>query len=104
MNSRQIEIHQLPSDHVEFLRALRLVADMGLKQATSLASYLRTVQNPVLAAGLQPDVAEHIADTLRDAGAEVVVADCSIDTPMLCCPPADEKFVWSLFRGVLKAD
>ncbi|HET7268182.1 MAG TPA: hypothetical protein VFJ15_08740 [Oleiagrimonas sp.] len=104
MSARQVRIRELPADHVRFLRALRLIGDMDLKQATQLSSYLRGVSNPVVTAGLQPDVAEHIADALREAGASVVVEDCSIDTPMLCCPPANEKFVWSLFRGILKAD
>lgn len=102
MSTRQIRIRALPSDHVEFLRALRLIGNMGLKQATSLASHLRKVRDPVVAAGLDAEVAEHIAEALRDTGAEIAVEDCSINTPMLCFPPANEKYAWSLFRGVLR--
>lgn len=90
----------MPSDRIQFLRALRLVGNLALKPAVELADYLGKVPNSVVAAGLQPEVAAHIASELRKAGAVVAIEASASDTPMLCCPAANEKYEWSFLRRV----
>lgn len=92
-----------PSDRIKFLRALRLVGNLGLKPAVDLADYLDNFRNSVVAAGLEPEVAAHIANELRSAGAQISIEPSSVDTPMLCCPSANKKFVWSFLRRVKRA-
>jgi hypothetical protein len=41
-------------------------------------------------AGLGKAAAEHIAETLVASGASVIVLESPLDTPMMCCPEADE--------------
>lgn len=99
----QVRMTKLPGDRIRLLRALRLVGNLGLQPAVELADYLAKVPNSVVAAGLEPGIAVHIASELRKAGAEVAVEDSSVDTPMLCCPSANEKFEWSFLRRIKKA-
>lgn len=100
METWQIRMKAPPGDRVKFVRALRLIGNMGLKPAADLANHLDNIRNSVVVAGLQPDVAAHIANQLRDAGALVTLEASSIDTPMLCCPAAGRKFEWSLLHRV----
>lgn len=103
MSTQQIRISQVPSDRVQFTRALRLIGQMGLKQATELAVHLDRFRHSVVVAGVDPVVAAHIADVLRSAGAEVVVEECSIATPMLCFPTVNARYRWGAFRLIKKA-
>lgn len=98
MSTQQIRISQVPGDRVQFTRALRLIGQMSLQQATELAVHLDRFRHSVVVAGIEPAVATHIADVLRSAGAEVVVEDCSIATPMLCSPTVNTRYRWSAFR------
>jgi ribosomal protein L7/L12 len=103
MSTKQIRVSEVPADRVKFIRALRLVGNMALKQANDLAIHLHRFRNCVVVAGIGDEAAQHIATELRAAGADVVVEECSIDTPMLCCPPAAVRFVWSRFQLIKKA-
>jgi ribosomal protein L7/L12 len=103
MSKQQIRVSQVPSNRVHFIRALRLIGQMGLKQASDLAVHLDRFRHSVVVAGIEPAVAAHISQVLQDAGAEVVVEKCSIETPMVCSPTADAKYVWSASRLIKKA-
>jgi len=103
MSTQQIRVSKVPEDRVQFIKALRLVGQLGLKQATDLAIYLDRFRHSVIAAGMEPDVAAHIADVLKSAGADVVLEDCSINTPMLCYPAVNTRYAWGAFRLIRKA-
>lgn len=103
MSKEQIRVSHVPSDRVPFIKALRLVGQLGLKQANDLAVHLERFRNSVLVAGIDPAVAGHVSEVLRASGAEVVVEPCSINTPMLCSPAANAKYQWGRFRLVKKA-
>lgn len=94
---------KLPSDRIQLLRAQRLVGKPGLKPAVDLADYLAKLPNSVVAAGLQPEVAAHIASELRKAGAVVAVEASVCDRPMLCCPGVNQKYEWAFWRRVRRA-
>ncbi|MBZ5590529.1 MAG: hypothetical protein LAO05_18420 [Acidobacteriia bacterium] len=102
MSKQQIRIDQVPSDRVGFIRALRLIGQMGLKQATDVAAHLDRFRHSVVVAGIEPAVAAHISQVLRDAGAEVALEECSIGTPMVCSPTADAKYEWTASRLIRK--
>jgi hypothetical protein len=76
---------------------------LGLKQANDLAIHLERFRNSVLVAGIEPTVADHISEALQTSGAEVLVEESSIDTPMLCSPAANTKYHWGPFRTIKKA-
>lgn len=103
MSKQQVRVSNTPSDTVQFVKALRLIGNLSLKDASDLAIYLEDFRDSVVVAGIDQEVATHIADALRLAGAEVVVEECSIDTPMLCSPRVKEKYEWSSLRLVKKA-
>jgi hypothetical protein len=104
MATQQIRISKVPGDRVRFVKALRLIGGRSsLKHASDLAIHLERFQPSIIVAGIDPDVAAHIADELRHAGAEVTVEDCSINTPMLCSPDVNEKYSWRAFRLIRKA-
>ncbi|MEX2124796.1 MAG: hypothetical protein WD795_12955 [Woeseia sp.] len=76
---------------------------MSLKQASDLALHLERFGRSVVVAGIEPAVAAHIADDLRRAGAEVVIEESSLSTPMLCTPEGNEKYGWRAFRSIGKS-
>jgi hypothetical protein len=104
MSAQQVRIVRTPGDRAEFIKALRLIGGrMSLKQASGLALHLERFGASVAVAGIKPAVAAHIADDLRHAGAEVIVKESSIDTPMLCSPEVNEKYGWGAFRVIEKS-
>jgi hypothetical protein len=106
MNKYQVRLRELPADRVAFLRSLRLVGNLGLKQADDLARHLDRFRKSVLVAGVEESTAGHIASSLIEAGAEVDVEISSVDSPMLCTPTVNDKFRWQgwgPFRLIRKA-
>ena len=100
MTKHQIRLSQVPANRRRFIRALRLIGGMPLKQANDLAIHVGRFRNTVVVAGIDAGVAAHVSDVLRTAGAEVVVEPSSIDTPMLCAPAANEKYKWTAFKMI----
>ena len=106
MNKYQIRLRELPPDRIAFLRSLRLVGNLGLRQADDLARHLDRFRHSVLVAGVEQGTADHIAASLIDAGAKVEVETSSVDSPMLCTPTVNDKFRWGgwgPFRLIRKA-
>jgi ribosomal protein L7/L12 len=103
MSKQQIRISRLPTDRVRFVKALRLIGPMGLKQASDLAGHLERFRHSVVVAGVKPAVAAHVSQVLQDAGAEVLVEECAIETPMICFPTVDAKYKWGDFRRIEKS-
>ncbi len=106
MSKHQIRLHEHSKDRVAIVQALRLIGNLGLKQADDLARHLDRFRNSVLVAGVDEPTANHIAAALREAGAEVAVEASSVDTPMLCTPMVNARFRWrgwGPFRVIRKA-
>jgi hypothetical protein len=82
--------------------AARLIGRLGLKEASDLVRHLEEFSRAIIVAGVEYDVAEHIAGILREAGAAVVLELSSIDTPMLCAPEVNAKYTWGAFRSFKK--
>lgn len=87
------------SNETPLLKTIRLVADLGAFDAALVFAYLRGRAPCVLVAGVSDEVAEHAANLLREAGAEVVVEASSLDVPTVLRPQADRRYRWHWFRG-----
>jgi hypothetical protein len=94
VNKYQIRFRKLPTDHVAFVRALRLVGNLKLKQADDLARHVERYRKSVVVAGIDESTAGHIAAALNRAGSEVAIEPSSVDTPMLCMPIVNARFNW----------
>jgi ribosomal protein L7/L12 len=77
---------------ISFIKSLRLIADLGLKDAQDLAMYLATTQPYILVAGIDQEVADHVVGLLREAGANAAAEESSLTVPLLLCPQANHRF------------
>ena len=101
MSKYQVTVTSVPDNIVSLVKSLRLVADLGLKDAKDLADFLRenSSEGCVLVAGIGQGVADHVVTLFREAGGAAEVEESPIQAPMLLCPKADEKYVWHWLRG-----
>jgi hypothetical protein len=95
----QIKLLSCGTRGVPFIKSLRLVSDLGLGEAHHLWKYLGDSAPCVLVAGVNREIADHAAALLREAGAEVVVEESTIEAPMLLCPEANQRYRWSWLVG-----
>jgi ribosomal protein L7/L12 len=95
----QVKLMSPDTKVVPLVKTLRLVADLGLGDAKHLSDFLRSSAPCLLVAGVDREVADHAAGLLREAGAEVVVEESSIEVPMLLCPEANQRYRWSWLGG-----
>jgi hypothetical protein len=103
MSKYQIIVCSLPTDRTKFVEALRRTTPLTLKQALDVANHLERFRHSTLVAGIDLQVADHIASALREAGAEVVLDESSVTTPMLCNPEGNTHYRWGMFRVIKKA-
>jgi len=96
----QIEVVNPSTNRAKFVRALRLVGNIGLRHAVSIADSCSNSQGLVLVAGIESSTAEHLAKVLRESGAEVVVSESAVMQPMMCSPDANKKYLWKWLVGV----
>jgi ribosomal protein L7/L12 len=101
MSKFQIRIISIGSNETPLLKTIRLVADLGALDAASVFSYLQDRAPCVLVAGVNSEVAEHAANLLRSAGAEVVVEASSLEVPTVLRPQTDRRYRWHWFRGAI---
>lgn len=99
MTKYQVRVQSLPDKVVPLIKPLRLVADLGLKDAKELSDYLVASLPCLLVAGIDRDVAEHIGHLLQEAGAAVTVEESSLSEPMLLCPQANQRYHWHWLSG-----
>jgi Ribosomal protein L7/L12 len=106
MSKYQVSVITAPGNIVPLVKSLRLAAGLGLKDAKSLADYLRKSgpQSCVLVAGVEQEVAERIAELFQDVGRKAEVQESAIANPMLLCPEANEKYSWHWLYGPMSAE
>lgn len=95
----QVKVQSLPDKVVPLVKSLRLVADLGLREAKELSDYLSASLPRLLVAGVDQDVAQHISHLLQEAGAAVSVEESSLSEPMLLYPQANQRYQWHWFSG-----
>ena len=100
MSKYQVCVLRPSANETEFVRALRLIGRVDLTQAHELAMHLTRVHGTVVVAGVDLQVAQHIAATLNATGAEAQVQPSSLDSPMLCTPAANVIYEWGALRTV----
>ena len=81
------------------IKALRVIGHLGLKSAKELAEFMATTSPCTLVAGIDRDVAEHVAKLLYDAGATSAVQESTAKVPLFLCPEANKKCRWSWLGG-----
>ncbi|WP_310482340.1 hypothetical protein [Chamaesiphon sp. VAR_48_metabat_403] len=99
MSKFKIRIVSIGSNEAQLIKAIRLVADLKLLDAALVFAYLRDRDRCILVAGVSGEVAEHAANLLRLAGAEVMIEASSSEIPTVLRPQADRRYKWHWFRG-----
>jgi ribosomal protein L7/L12 len=99
MSKFQIRVISIGSNEASLLKTIRLVADLRLLDAALVFTYLRDSAPCVLVAGVNSEVAEHAANLLRSAGAEVEVEASPLEVPTVLRPQAERRYRWHWFRG-----
>jgi ribosomal protein L7/L12 len=99
MRRFQLKVLSPGAKVVPMVKTLRLVADLGLGEAKHLSDFLRDHGPCLLVAGVDREVADHAAGLLREAGAEVIIEESSIEVPMLLCPEANQRYRWNWLSG-----
>lgn len=102
MSKYQVTVKTVPENIVPLVKFLRLVAALGLKDAKDVADFLRSSGSDgcVLVAGVEQEVADHVAALFHEAGGNAKVEQSSIVAPMFLWPKANEKYTWHWFRGL----
>lgn len=80
---------------VDFVKALRTAADLGLSEAVGLAEFISTNAPCVVVAGIDAAVAAHVQGLFQAAGVESEIQDSSISFPMLLWPEAGQRHRWT---------
>jgi hypothetical protein len=107
MSKFQIRIISIGSNEALLIRTIRLVTNLGAFDSALVFAYLNAGEASleknripcILVAGISAEVAEHSANLLREAGAEVVVEASSLEVPTVLRPQADQRYRWHWFRG-----
>jgi ribosomal protein L7/L12 len=99
MTKYQVRVLSLSNQDVPLVKALRLVAHLGLRDAKELSDYLSASLPCVLVVGVEQDVAEHINHLLQEAGASATVEESSLSEPMLLFPRANQCYQWHWLSG-----
>jgi ribosomal protein L7/L12 len=95
MAKYQVTVTAVSDQIVSLVKSLRLVGDLGLKDAKDIADYLSANLPCVLVAGIDQEVADHIAGLLRDAGTTARAEESPLTAPLLLCPGANHRYRWS---------
>jgi ribosomal protein L7/L12 len=99
MASYQVRVQALGDRVVASVKTLRLVADLGLRDAKGLTDYIASHAPCVLIAGVEQGVAAHVVDLLKEAGAVATVEESELREPMLLCPEANQRYRWHWLSG-----
>lgn len=100
MTKYQVTVTNTTRDKlVPLIKSLRVIGNLGLKNAKELAEFMSATSSCMLVAGIDRDVAEHVVKLLQDVGATAVVEESTIEVPLLLCPEANQKHRWSWLGG-----
>ncbi len=100
MTKYQIEINEVAENQSKYLKALRLIGNIGLGEAKNMAEQTKRFKDTIVVAGVDEKVAQHIAQQLEEAGPKVSVNESSIDHPMTWEPIVNAKYVWTSLRTI----
>ena len=102
MSKFQVRVDHAAYD-VHLVKSLRMLADLGLRDAKELADYLRDSAPCVLVAGIDEPVAQHAAALLQKTGATVAVEESSVSAPTLLWPRSNRRYGWHWLKGITAA-
>ncbi len=98
MDRYQVALASLPGEQIAFIKTLRIIGKLSLADATRVHAYANACPRTVLVAGIDRDVADHIARHFAEAGIAVIVQASSLTTPMTCAPEANTAYRWRPWR------
>jgi ribosomal protein L7/L12 len=99
MSKFQIRIMAIGSNEALLIRTIRLVTDLEAFDSAVVFAYLRDRAPCILVAGVNNEIAEHTANLLREAGAEVEVEASILEIPTVLRPQVDRRYRWHWLRG-----
>lgn len=98
MNTFQVDVSKLPSARTTAIKALRVAGKTTLAGADRLHQWLAQQGTGTVLAGVERDVADHVARALRAAGMVAEVSASSVRTPLVFGPLAHRRFRWQGLR------
>ena len=98
MNTFQVDVSKLPSARAGAIKALRVAGKTTLASADRLHQWLAQRGAGTVLAGVDRDVADHVASALRAAGLAAEVSASSVLTPLVYGPLAHRRFRWQGLR------
>jgi ribosomal protein L7/L12 len=100
MSKYQVTVTSVLGQSPKLLKSLRLIANLELREAKNISSYLVDSLPCQLVAGVDCDVAEHIVNVLREGDAIAVVEPSTISSPMLLHLPVNQRYAWNIIKGI----
>ena len=98
MNTFQVDVSKLPPARAGAIKALRVAGKATLASAERLHQWLAQRGTGTVLAGVERDVADHVARALRAAGLAAEVSASSVHTPLVFGPLAHRRFRWQGLR------
>jgi hypothetical protein len=89
MDRFQVQVQGVPDDEIPFVKAMRIIGQVSLADAVGIHRHACNAGGTILVAGIERDVADHIASVFTAAGVAVSVHPSSVATPMICRPQAN---------------
>ena len=102
MSNFQVNVIKAGSNQTDLIKALRVIAELELKEAKGLAMRLAK-SGSTLVAGVDEKTAKHIAGLLEEAGATASVEPSNVSAPLFLRPEVDGRYQWSRLKGRVPA-
>jgi len=84
---------------ISLIKSLRTIANLDLKDAKDIAEFIVSNTPCILVAGIDRDVADHVASLLLNEGATATVEESSLTVPLFLCPQANRRYQSSWLGG-----
>jgi hypothetical protein len=98
MNTFQVDVSKLPVARVGAIKALRVAGKTTLATADRLHQWLAQRGAGTVLAGVEREVADHVAGVLRASGLAAEVSASSVRTPLVFAPLGHRRFRWQGLR------
>jgi ribosomal protein L7/L12 len=92
------------ADQTELVKQLRVIGALELAEAKAVAAFARQNEPCTLAAGLDREVADHVAGLLAEAGAKSAIMASSATAPQFLSLAVNGRYVWSRLHGRVAAE